>query len=55
MPVGTLGCMYSFTCRGGNPPLTDRGLGCPPVGLGVKRAGSKLRGRGGVPRGGGGG
>ena len=28
-------------CRGGNPPLVDGGVGCPPVGLGVKGAGSE--------------
>jgi hypothetical protein len=38
MPVGTSGCTYVFTFRGGNPPLVDRWVDCPPIGLGVKRA-----------------
>ena len=41
MLVGTCRCMYMCAFQGGNPPLVDRCIVCPPVGLGVRRAGSK--------------
>ena len=37
MPVGTSGCRYVFAFWGGNPAQVDRWVGCPPIGLGVKR------------------
>ena len=47
MPVGTSGCTHVCAFLRGSPPRVGRGVGCPPVGSGEKRAGSK------VPRGGG--
>ena len=38
-----------FAFRGGNPLLVDRWVSCPPVGLGLRRAGSKKTARGGHP------
>ena len=43
MPVGTSGCADMFAFWGGNPPRVDRWVGCPPIGLGVKRLGGVVQ------------
>ena len=44
----TSGCTYVFAFWGGTPPFVDRWVCGPPVGLGVKGAGSTAA-RGGDP------
>ena len=41
MLVGTSGCMCACVFQGGNPPGVGGWVGCPPVGLGMKREGSE--------------
>ena len=33
MPVGTSKCVHMSAFSGGNPPLIDRWVGCPPIDL----------------------